>query len=83
VLDTPHGKVPLNRSYVRGRAGDRVVMESYGGELWAEPNPIPDDYDLPFRLPEIELPDEADTIETSEPGFVPVSTPPEKRCASG
>jgi lysine 2,3-aminomutase len=31
VLDTPYGKVPLNRSYVRGRADDHVVMESYSG----------------------------------------------------
>ncbi len=67
VLDTPHGKVPLNRSYVRGRAGDRVVMESYDGALWAEPNPIPEGSDLPLRLPEIERPAEADTIETNEP----------------
>jgi lysine 2,3-aminomutase len=66
VLDTPYGKVPLNRSYVRGRAADHVVMESYGGQLWAEPNPIPDDVEVPFRLPEIEMPDEADTIETEE-----------------
>jgi lysine 2,3-aminomutase len=66
VLDTPYGKVPLNRSYVRGRAADHVVMESYGGQLWAEPNPIPDDVEVPFRLPAIEMPDEADTIETEE-----------------
>lgn len=72
VLDTPYGKVPLNRSYVKGRAGEHVVMESYSGQLWAEPNPIPDGYELPFRLPGVEMPREADTIETSEPGFVPL-----------
>jgi lysine 2,3-aminomutase len=65
VLDTPHGKVPLNRSYVRGRAGDHVLMESYDGTPWAEPNPIPDDIELPFRLPSIELPTGIDTIPTT------------------
>jgi lysine 2,3-aminomutase len=64
VLDTPHGKVPLNRSYVKGRAGDHVLMESYDGTLWAEPNPVPEDVDLPFRLPAVALPDGVDTIPT-------------------
>ncbi|WP_245846076.1 KamA family radical SAM protein [Longibacter salinarum] len=63
VLDTPHGKVPLHRSYVRGRAGDRVVMETYSGQLWAEPNPIPSDENVPLQLPPIDLPPEADTID--------------------
>jgi lysine 2,3-aminomutase len=62
VLDTPHGKVPLNRSYVRGRARDHVLMESYDGTLWAEPNPVPDGEDLPLRLPSVELPETVDTI---------------------
>jgi lysine 2,3-aminomutase len=66
VLDTPHGKVPLNRSYVEGRAGDHVVMESYGGQLWAELNPIPDGVDVPLRLPEIEMPAGAETIPTHD-----------------
>jgi lysine 2,3-aminomutase len=76
VLDTPYGKVPLNRSYVKGRAGDRVVMESYSGQLWAEPNPIPDDLrrdDLPLQLPDVDLPDTADTIETGD-SFIPLET---------
>jgi lysine 2,3-aminomutase len=76
VLDTPYGKVPLNRSYVKGRAGDRVVMESYSGQLWAEPNPIPDDLrrdDLPLQLPDIDLPETADTIETGD-SFIPLET---------
>jgi len=76
VLDTPHGKVPLNRSYVKGRAGDRVVMESYSGQLWAEPNPIPDDLrraDLPLQLPDVDLPETADTIETGD-SFIPLET---------
>ena len=76
VLDTPYGKVPLNRSYVKGRAGDRVVMESYSGQLWAEPNPIPDDLrrdDLPLQLPDIDLPESADTIETGD-SFIPMET---------
>ncbi|MFP4227587.1 MAG: KamA family radical SAM protein [Salinivenus sp.] len=67
VLDTPHGKVPLTRSYVKGRAGDRVLMESYDGTLWAEPNPLPDDADVPYRLPSVTLPDDVDTLPI-EPG---------------
>ncbi len=67
VLDTPHGKVPLNRSYVKGRAGDHVLMESYDGTLWAEPNPIPDSMDVPFRLPSVDLPADVDTIPTGGP----------------
>jgi lysine 2,3-aminomutase len=39
VLDTPFGKVPLNYNYVRGREGDDVVMETYSGKIWREPNP--------------------------------------------
>jgi lysine 2,3-aminomutase len=64
VLDTPHGKVPLNRSYVEGRAGDHVLMESYDGTLWAEPNPVAESTDLPFRLPPVERPEGVDTIPT-------------------
>lgn len=56
VLDTPFGKIPLNGTYVKGRAGDRVVMESYSGGLWAEPNPIPEGEAPGFALPEIDLP---------------------------
>jgi len=65
VLDTPHGKVPLTRSYVKGRTGDHVLMESYDGTLWAEPNPIPDGMELPCRLPPVELPEDVDTIPTT------------------
>ncbi len=66
VLDTPHGKVPLNRSYVKGRAGDYVLMETYDGTLWAEPNPVPDGHPLPVQLPSVSLPDEVDTIPLDE-----------------
>jgi lysine 2,3-aminomutase len=62
VLDTPHGKVPLNRSYVKGRAGPYVLMETYDGSLWAEPNPLPDGADVPVTLPAVDLPDGVDTI---------------------
>lgn len=54
VLDTPFGKIPLNRSYVLGRAGDHVVMRSTRGDVWAEPNPRPT-HDVVAPLPEIEL----------------------------
>ena len=41
VLDTPLGKIPLTRDYILGRDGDRVVMKSTRGAVWAEPNPRP------------------------------------------
>jgi len=40
VLDTPFGKVPLAHPYLRGREGDDVVVESYDGRVWREPNPL-------------------------------------------
>jgi lysine 2,3-aminomutase len=69
VLDTPDGKVPLTRDYVRGRAGDDVVMETTRGTLWAEPNPLPPDWDGP-RFPEVAMPPEARTVPTRAPRFV-------------
>ncbi|HKL88833.1 MAG TPA: KamA family radical SAM protein [Salinibacter sp.] len=66
VLDTPYGKVPLNRSYVKGRAGDYVLMETYDGTLWAEPNPLPEGKSTPFELPSVQLPAEAETIPGAE-----------------
>ena len=72
VLDTPDGKVPLTRDYVLGRSADRVVMETTRGTVWAEPNPVPEGYPMPFRLPEIAMPPEARTIPTGAPTFVPV-----------
>ena len=72
VLDTPDGKVPLTRDYVRGRAGRHVVMETTRGTLWAEPNPLPDGFACAVALPEIDLPAEARTIPTGAATFVPV-----------
>jgi len=40
VLDTPGGKVPLDYPYLRGREGDEVVVETFDGGLWREPNPV-------------------------------------------
>jgi len=40
VLDTPHGKVPLAHPYVRGREGDDVLVETWDGTVWREPNPL-------------------------------------------
>jgi lysine 2,3-aminomutase len=40
VLDTPYGKVPLNYQYLRERDGDEVVLETFSGKLWREPNPV-------------------------------------------
>jgi lysine 2,3-aminomutase len=62
MLDTPFGKVPLTRSYVQGRAGDYVVMETPRGTLWAEPNPLPPDEARTFTLPEMPLPEGIATI---------------------
>ena len=39
VLDTPYGKVPLAHPHLRGREGDDIVVETYDGRLWREPNP--------------------------------------------
>ena len=39
VLDTPHGKVPLDYPFARGREGDDFVVEAWDGAIWREPNP--------------------------------------------
>ncbi len=39
VLDTPHGKVPLEESSWVAREGDDVVVRAWNGEVWREPNP--------------------------------------------
>lgn len=39
VLDTPHGKVPLDYPFFRGREGDEIVVETFAGKLWREWNP--------------------------------------------
>ncbi len=62
ILDTPFGKVPLTRSYVLGRSGDRVVMRTYSGQIWAEPNPWDPDEDPAIRLPEMAMPEGVETI---------------------
>ncbi|MGE4607839.1 MAG: KamA family radical SAM protein [Myxococcota bacterium] len=43
VLDTPHGKVPISYPYYRGREGNEVIVESFDGHIWREPNPLDDD----------------------------------------
>jgi lysine 2,3-aminomutase len=40
VLDTPFGKVPLSPNHVVGRHGDHVVVETFQGQKWSEPNPL-------------------------------------------
>jgi lysine 2,3-aminomutase len=72
ILDTPFGKVPLNGTYVKGRAGDHVVMEAYDGTLWAEPNPLRPGETSAVALPEIDLPDGIATIPTGAATFVPL-----------
>ncbi|GIV59573.1 MAG: lysine 2,3-aminomutase [Rhodothermaceae bacterium] len=67
VLDTPFGKVPLNRSYVLGRAGDHVLMRTPRGPLWAEPNPLPPGEAPGLTLPAVRLPENVATIATGGP----------------
>lgn len=43
VLDTPHGKVPLDHPFAKGRDGDDFVVEAWDGAIWREPNPRPKD----------------------------------------
>jgi len=40
VLDTPYGKIPLGPTYLIGRDEDEVVMRSFDGRIWREPNPL-------------------------------------------
>ncbi len=40
VLDTPHGKVPLDHPFAKGRDGDDFVVEAWDGAIWREPNPL-------------------------------------------
>ncbi len=73
VLDTPFGKIPLNRTYVLGRCGEFVIMRSTRGQLWAEPNPRPSSAVAAglvdeARLEEMEWPDGVETIEVGGVG---------------
>ena len=40
LLDTPYGKIPLMPSYIVGRDADDMVLRSYDGKIWREPNPL-------------------------------------------
>jgi len=40
ILDTPHGKVPLDHTFVKGRDGDDIVVETFEGLEWRERNPL-------------------------------------------
>jgi len=42
ILDTPHGKIPIAASYVVGRDGEDMVLRTWDGKIWREPNPLPD-----------------------------------------
>lgn len=72
VLDTPFGKAPLNGSYVLGRSGRHVIIKTYEGRLWAEPNPLPPGEERGLRLPEMAWPEGVATISTEAPTFVPL-----------
>ncbi len=69
ILDTPYGKVPLNGSYILGRDGDHVIMRSYSGDLWAEPNPIPEGEATTLHLLKIKTPEGTKTIPTGAETF--------------
>jgi len=32
--------VPLDHPFLRGREGDDVLVETFDGRIWREPNPI-------------------------------------------
>lgn len=51
VLDTPHGKVPLDYPFARGREGDDYVVEAWNGAIWREPNPRPQSVDEADHVP--------------------------------
>ncbi len=38
ILDTPYGKIPIAPSYVVGRDGEDMVLRTYDGKVWREPN---------------------------------------------
>lgn len=68
VLDTPYGKVPLAPQYLLGRSGDEVVVRTWDGRIWREPNPLdepppagtelpPVNQDLPAAPSEVISPD--------------------------
>ena len=42
VVDTPYGKIPAGPDYMVGRRGDRMVLRSFDGRRWEEPNPLPE-----------------------------------------
>jgi lysine 2,3-aminomutase len=42
VVDTPYGKIPAGPDYMVGRRGDKMVLRSFDGRRWAEPNPLPE-----------------------------------------
>ncbi|MEM9664409.1 MAG: KamA family radical SAM protein [Bacteroidota bacterium] len=69
VLDTPFGKVPLTRSYVQGRSGHHVIMNTYQDRLWAEPNPLRPGETPGVTLPSMPWPEEASTIPTEALSF--------------
>ena len=41
ILDTPYGKVPISQSYVVGREDEHMVLRTWDGNTWREPNPSP------------------------------------------
>jgi lysine 2,3-aminomutase len=50
VLDTPYGKIPIAPNYVIGREGDNMLLRSWEGKVWREPNPIPKEVPCSCRV---------------------------------
>lgn len=38
LLDTPHGKIPMNPDTIVRRENDAVYLRAWNGEIWREPN---------------------------------------------
>ena len=53
VLDTPYGKVPLAPQYLLGRSGDEVVVRTWDGRIWREPNPLDNSPPAGVALPDL------------------------------
>ena len=72
LIDTPYGKIPLTPDYVIGRDGNDMVLRSWDGKVWREPNPL---------SPEVAEPDYASLARQSAPCSKNVAT--EAACGMG
>ncbi len=76
LLDTPYGKIPLAPDHVIGRDNNDMVLRSWDGKVWREPNPLP---------PEVAEPDDISRVKQSVQCTMNVVTEAARhrvRCAS-